>query len=273
MTAERAIARIGPVVKWVPFEYASSWPLDLVVVDRPTTGRVELLLKHRGTEADYERSLEREVIAYLLLGDTVPGVPALIGWGPGWLLIENVAGQPVWQHGDLDSWRAAASWAAVLHGRFASHPPLPSRLMRYDRRSYQNWFVLARQNHPGVAALDDAVEAAARRLDALPRTLIHGQLYASNVLVAGARVAVVDWETAGIGAGVLDLAALVAGWDSANRNALVDAYDPSTDPLDLAAAELMLALRCLGVPLTWEPPPEHRRDWLSEAWASARMLA
>ena len=272
MTAETAIARIGPVVKWVPFEYASSWPLELVVVDRPAAGRVELLLKHCGGEPDHERSLEREVIAYLLLGDTVPGVPVLIGWGSGWLLIENVDGQPVWQHGDLDSWCTVASWAAALHGRFASHPPALSRLMRYDRRSYQNWFVLARRNHPGAAALDEAVGAAARRLDALPRTLIHGQLYASNVLVAGASVAVIDWETAGIGAGVLDLAALVAGWDPASRNALVDAYDPSTDPLDLAAAELLLALRWLGLPLTWEPPPQHRRDWLSEARASARLL-
>src|SRR5262249_45552021 len=153
---------------------------------------------------------------------------------------------------DLDSWRAAATWAAALHGRFASRPPSPSRLIRYDHRSYRNWFVLARRNHPGAAALDKAVRVAARRLDALPRTLIHGQLYASNVLVAGARVAVVDWETAGVGAGVLDLAALVAGWDPASRDALVDAYDPNTDPLDLAAAELMLALRWLGLPPTWE---------------------
>lgn len=272
MTAEAAIARIGPVVKWVPFEYASSWPLDLVVVERPTVGHVEFLLKRRGRKGDRRRSLEREVIAYLLLDGSVPGVPVLIGWGSGWLLIENVAGQPVWQHGDLDSWRAVASWAAALHGRFVADPPSPSSLLRYDRRSYQNWFALARRHHPDAGALDQAVAAAAGRLDALPRTLVHGQLYASNVLVAGARVAVVDWETAGIGAGVLDLAALVAGWDPAGRTELVDAYDPSTDPLDLAAAELMLALRCLGLPPTWEPPEEHRRDWLSEAWASARML-
>jgi thiamine kinase-like enzyme len=92
------------------------------------------------------------------------------------------------------------------------------------------------------------------------------------VLVGGARVAVVDWETAGLGPGVLDLAALVVGWDPDSRSEIVGAYDPSPDPVDLAAAELVLALRCLGLPPTWTPPPEHRRDWLAEARASARML-
>jgi aminoglycoside phosphotransferase (APT) family kinase protein len=144
--------------------------------------------------------------------------------------------------------------------------------VRYDSDLFFEWFAVAREQHPAAAPLGDALAAAAGRLAALPQTLIHGELYPSNVLVGGARVAVVDWETAGLGPGILDLAALVVGWDPDSRGEIVGAYDPSTDPRDLAAAELVLALRCLSLPPTREPPEEHRRDWLAEARTSARML-
>lgn len=271
MTVEAALAQIGSVVQRAPFGYASSYPLEHVVVSCPTE-RLELLLKRQHEhESGGRRSLERETAAYLLLGGAAPGIPLLFGWGPGWLLLEHVAAPPLWQHGELDAWRAAAGWAAQLHQRFARQPP-SSSLVRYDGDLYLDWFAMARERHPEAAALGDAVAAAASRLAAMPQTLIHGELYASNALVGGGRVAVVDWETAGFGPGVLDLAALVVGWDPGSRGEIVGAYNPNTDPADLAAAELVLALRCLGLPPAWEPPPEHRRDWLSEAWASAKML-
>lgn len=47
-----------------------------------------------------------------------------------------------------------------------------------------------------------------------PRTLIHGELYPANVLINEEGPVVIDWETAGVGPGVLDLAVLTQGsWD------------------------------------------------------------
>ena len=45
--------------------------------------------------------------------------------------------------------------------------------------------------------------------------MIHGELYPENVIVQESGATVVDWESAGLGPGVLDLAVLTQGnWDS-----------------------------------------------------------
>jgi len=103
-------------------------------------------------------------------------------------------------------------------------------------------------------------------------TFIHGELYASNVIVAGDRVAVVDWEMAAVGPAVIDVAALATGWAAEKQDALIGAYG-ELDPADVAAARLHLALQWLGWRRGWQAPPEHRRDWLEEARAAAEMLA
>jgi thiamine kinase-like enzyme len=138
-------------------------------------------------------------------------------------------------------------------------------------------------------------EAVVEALLALPRTVVHGEFYASNVLVAAAddasdsdptrlggksdaRVAPVDWELAAAGPGLTDLAALVSGWGDADRRALVAAY--SAEPgiaafsdRDLGLARLQVAIQWLGwAPPEWEPPEGQRHDWLGEAVALAEEL-
>ncbi len=115
-------------------------------------------------------------------------------------------------------------------------------------------------------------EAVVDRLAGLPTTLVHGELYASNVLLAGGRVCVVDWELAGVGPGVLDLAALTAGLADDHATALAETYRLALeDPPDakelrfaLDCARLHLALQWLGWSPGWTPPPEHALDWRAE---------
>ena len=69
----------------------------------------------------------------------------------------------------------------------------------------------------------------------LPKTVIHGEFYASNVLVAegseGTRVAPVDWELAAAAPGAIDIAALVSGnWPEADREEIVAAYRCAGSP-------------------------------------------
>jgi aminoglycoside phosphotransferase (APT) family kinase protein len=123
-----------------------------------------------------------------------------------------------------------------------------------------------------VAALAPAAQVAFARLARLPRTLIHGELYASNVLVSGDRIAAVDWEMAAIGPGVIDLAALVTGWDPDSQRRIVAAFG-EVAPADRAAARLALALQWLGWSARWDAPAEHRCDWLAEAREAASELA
>ena len=101
---------------------------------------------------------------------------------------------------------------------------------------------------------------------------VHGEFYASNILVSPGRVCPVDWEMAGIGPGVLDLAALATAWEGADRARIVAAYADErgapVDEEDLDAARLVLAVQWLGWAEGWEPPREHATDWLAEATAA-----
>ena len=157
-----------------------------------------------------------------------------------------------------------ARWLARLHDRFAG-TATREFLLRYDRSYLARWPSRAGVSVPGYDTILD-------RLAALPATLVHGELYASNVLVDGERVCVVDWELAGIGPGVLDLAALTTGLPEADAATLAESYrtalahPPDAEPFgfDLDCARLHLAIQWLGWSPDWSPPPEHARDWRAE---------
>jgi aminoglycoside phosphotransferase (APT) family kinase protein len=132
------------------------------------------------------------------------------------------------------------------------------------------------------------------RLTALPVTFVHGEFYASNVLVhglaqeeegEGLRVCPVDWEMAAVGPGLIDLAALTAGgWTADEREALALAYHAAFVPHEnwppapeaflvaLDYCRLHLAVQWLGWSPGWSPPPEHAQDWLDEALGLAEKL-
>src|SRR5437879_1421833 len=124
---------------------------------------------------------------------------------------------------------------------------------------------------------------------ALPLTFIHGECYASNVLVVAGhgppRVCPIDWEMAALGPGLMDLAALSAGrWTPTEQHSIVYAYcQASADTggkrlpmgeLDTAldCCRLQLALQWLGWSLDWQPPADHVQNWLGEALGAAHRL-
>jgi aminoglycoside phosphotransferase (APT) family kinase protein len=120
-------------------------------------------------------------------------------------------------------------------------------------------------------------------------SLIHGEFYASNVLVeataAGCAVHPVDWEMAGLGPPLLDLAALISGrWGSDDRLAMTMAYREGVQAAgvcrstlqefkrSLAACRLLMAVQWLGWAAAWPAPEDHRNDWLAEAERCAEEL-
>jgi thiamine kinase-like enzyme len=131
------------------------------------------------------------------------------------------------------------------------------------------------------------------RLLAAPATLIHGELYPSNVVVGGVsvdgtmtdcdvRICPVDWESAAAGPALLDLAAITTGdWTDADRDQIIAAYRHAAGgrvgwddfDRDLAACSLQLAIQWLGWFVGHEPPPWQRRNWIEEAEAAAQRLA
>ena len=89
---------------------------------------------------------------------------------------------------------------------------------------------------------------------------------------------------AGVGAGLLDLAALTSGWERAGRDRLVAAYhrawtaaggraSPAVLEHALEHARLQVALQWIGRPAAWTPPRPHAHDWLEVAQRAAERIA
>jgi aminoglycoside phosphotransferase (APT) family kinase protein len=122
----------------------------------------------------------------------------------------------------------------------------------------------------------------------MPQTLVHGDFYSSNVLVQRAwgptRICPIDWEMAGVGPALLDLAALTSGaWTERQRRRLARAYfeHSSQQPrwtsfedflVRLDYCQLHIATQWLGWAAGWNPPIRHAQDWLSVATQTAQRL-
>jgi hypothetical protein len=224
------------------------------------------------------------------------------------LLLEKVPGVELYQVGNLATWRRVAEWLAIMHARFARQSEALAHvapLLKHDAGYYRLWANrarttlgragsrLSRDARRGTEQLFENYDRVIERLVALPMTFVHGEFYASNVLVhehaygeeEGLRVCPVDWEMAALGPGLVDLAALTAGgWTVREREELALAYcaalvsegtPPTTPDAFLVALDhcrLHLAVQWLGWSHDWTPPPEHAQDWLGEALGLAEKL-
>jgi hypothetical protein len=253
--------------------YASSHPMERV--DAP--GEPPLLFKDLSRSHNLPRPAflsdpRGEITAYRdvlsRLDVDAPSYRAsLVDDDRAWLFIELIEGIPLWQVAELEVWEEAARSLAALHASGAS---TASTLLRYDEDELSRRYALSGSllGGPTTGA------RVAARLARLPQTTIHGELYASNVVIqrdaAGdVHVRPVDWETAGAGPGVLDLAALTAGsWTDAERSRIEQAYFDALPvelrPVngDLDYARLLLAAQLVGCS---PPNDEHGHDWAAVA--------
>lgn len=264
-----------------PYAYRTSHRLEEVDVTLSDGTPAKLLRKDlrwsalhtqaRAAKPAFLHNPAREVAAYALIKDLGWGTPQLYESGKDWLLMEKVDGVELWQVGDLGTWADAARWLGRLHRHFEQAPPTDSRLLRYQGAYFKGWCTRAAERHPEISNLVPYADRAIEILSVDRPTLVHGEFYASNIVVAHDRIAPVDWEMAGLGSGMIDLAALLSGWGDDARMAMIAAYGGAREKV-LAAAELQIALQWLGWSEAWIPPPEHRRDWVAEARAAARHL-
>jgi aminoglycoside phosphotransferase (APT) family kinase protein len=200
----------------------------------------------------------------------------------------------------MEQWLSAAAWIARFHAATARQTGIEPAgpWVRYDAAFYWQWLRRAaafcrnrgggtRDQQELIRRLEAHYGRVVDRLLALPCTMIHGELYASNIIVksgnGGARICPVDWETTAIGPGLIDLAALTAGrWTDLQQARIARAYYEAREPRpdqarssfdrflsDLAVCRLHLAVLRLGWAERWEPPREHEYDW----WGETRRLA
>jgi Phosphotransferase enzyme family len=269
--------------------YASSFPAEVVrceaggrelaVLCKYEAGRRYPCFGHRGG-LGYEAMVYAEVVARLPL----PSVTCHGSWtdtatGDTWLFLEHlVAAGQLNEHDEPDTAMAAAArWAGTFH-RVAPGRPGAAPLITYTGEYYAQWArrasAIAGDWHrrlPWLRTLCARAEPALHAMGDLPSCVIHGEFTPHNVLVLGGEVFPVDWETAAVGVGAVDLAALTDGWpvDVVARceAEYVRARWPDGPPADhghtLDLARLYWDLRWVG----------DRPEWLAKPGMPARYAA
>lgn len=305
--AETAIAAL----ERRPSRYRTSFPIEELDVELSSGESLRLIFKDLARESldapalsakpEHLHDPEREIEVYerLLPAAGIEGPPACLGAiadppaGRYWLFVERVAGVELYQVGSRGTWEHVARWLADMHGRLRPVAREAGALLSYDHEMLAGWPGLAAERTPDAGSRSRLERIAARYEEVVlpllegPTTAIHGEFYASNVLVddpeAPGRVAPVDWEMAGIGPPLLDLAALVSGnWSEGDRSAIAAAYREAGGEVGagtdeefvrrLDAARLHIALQWLGWAEDWTPPAEHATAWLDDALTLSRKL-
>ena len=287
LTPDEVARAIGQPVKAIhaaPWDYHTSHAMQSLRVELGDGTIIPMLLK----DLDFENQLpearrtrppqlynpRREIDVYReILNDSRLDAPrcygAIIDQKRHWLFLEELIDAiPLWQC-EMTQWPLAAAWLRRLHEH--RHGDFPESLLRYESTFYRFWLDRAAQFHPSLKPIEKNYDQIIARLESLPQTFIHGEFYASNILMQQNRVRPIDWETAAVGPAMVDLAALVSGnLTDKDRAAIIEAYGADTTGLD--ECRLHLAIQWLGWSRDWTPPPEHAHDWLAEAYMLAKKL-
>ena len=248
---------------------------DSRIVDCDAGGeRLELLVKwgttrsgsghgHRGG-VTREAETYRELLAPFGLGPRFFG--AVEDGESTWLVLERLPNATQLVSADESGLVSAARWAGEFHAR--NEGAQPPHLPVYDREYYIAWARRARELWSGSV---EGVEPACARFEtsvdvllAAPQTVIHGELGPENVLVDGEDLYPVDWESAAVGPGEVDLALLIQDWPEPWRSDAIRAYQaarwPAGSPAEhgdaFNAADLYWLMRWLGDAELWRTEPD-----------------
>jgi aminoglycoside phosphotransferase (APT) family kinase protein len=163
--------------------------------------------------------------------------------------------------------RSAARWIGEFHAinEERIRRPETTFLTRYEAGYYAGWarrtaeFARSLHRHfPWLATLCQAFETSVVELLLPSSTIIHGEYYPRNILWHDRRIYPIDWESAAVGPGEIDLACLTDGWPSHVTTSCEREYRrarwPSGAPTAFArrldAARMYVHLRWLG---DWPP--------------------
>jgi hypothetical protein len=273
-----------------PQERASTFPSE-VVTFRTTDGREAVTWckysRGRGEPAwhrahghrgglNYEANVYKQVIEPLQLPTVRLLGAAGTKHGTAWIAVEYLA-DALLIKSDPDAITHAAEWIGEFHRRNETRVTAPALqfLTTYTAEYYRGWadrtLQFARRylrDCRQVEYVCAAFDRAIADLLAAPLTIIHGEFYPSNVLWHRSMVYPVDWETAAIGAGEIDMACLTEHWPASVKVESEAAYMRARWPQGherpefnrrLRAASLYMLLRWTGTRKAWSY--EEARDY------------
>jgi len=273
-------------------DYTSSHESEIVACEFADGTVRRLFIKYMATLDESHRDhgmrggLAYEALVYskLLRGANRPAFHGLHQGRDGllWLVVEFAEEAVRLQHTEDESaFFEAAAWLGKFHAvqerRLATTRPAGVRV--YDAEFYRGW---ARRTNefagdwhrstPWLAGLCANFDSVSAVLLASPPTLVHGEFYPRNILYREGEIFSVDWESAAIGAGEIDLAALSEDWPGAGEGQFQRAYSDARWPAGapdsferrLIAARMFMQLRWMGEHPGWTQQPGEARWRLGE---------
>lgn len=205
-----------------------------------------------------------------LLGPMRFSTPSLWGChndesaGEVWLFLEYLdRSMRVTKSTEADAMVLAARWIGQFHAAVTARlaDDVFTFLRPYDKAYYQGWVQRTLQyagrniaHYHWLTVLFEQFDKVVIALLSAPPTIIHGEYYARNILFRKGKILPVDWESAAIAPGEIDLASLTEGWPEEIARRYESEYRqkrwPNGPPHDfegtLCAARIYLCLRWLG---------------------------
>jgi hypothetical protein len=285
-----------------PNPYTSTFPSEIVTCRVHGGGELVLFCKyaagghpdnvygHRGGVA-YEAAVYRHLLQPSRASTpTLYGTYTDVSTGDSWLVVEYL--DKSLRLPQVAETAAPMSLAARWIGQFhrvseerLSHSPMPF-LIRYNAEYYLGWVrrtsLFAGHLHrrfPWLRTLCEHSEEFISLLSTSPLAVIHGEYYPKNILFRRGRVHPVDWESAAVAAGEIDLAALTENWGADIARQCELEYQrirwPEGAPADfeqkLGAARLYLYFRWLGDRPDWTTHPSYLHSFAQLRSAGERL--
>jgi len=250
--------------------YTSTFPSEIVrctVGGRPLAILAKYEIDTEEEAYNHRRSLGYEADAYQHILSRCPlSRPRYCGRFEApdrrtWLFLEFVdCAFRIDRTPDPAAMGAAARWLGEFHSwssQWLNSTPV-GWLQPYDADFYAGWPERAvrfdEQRHRWLPGVCERASQALGELVVREPVLIHGECYPHNVLWRDGAVYPVDWQSAGMGAGEVDLAALLERWDEGTVRTATEQYGsarwPGGAPHDFehrfATAGIYWSLRWLG---------------------------
>lgn len=279
------------IISRKPNQYQSTYPSEIVTCRRVDGQKIDLFCKyseqcnhdahgHR-SGVQYELEVYRQLLQVLDISrPTLYGIYQESTNRRTGLILEYITdGAIVSESNDPDAMIKAARWIGEFHSLCEARVSGPelSFIKVYDSDYYSGWarrtMQINRQSKLAGRWLDavcNRVDEVVEILCASNPTVIHGEFYPKNVLYRDGLVYPVDWESAAIGCGEIDMATLTDKWDQDTKQALEIEYEnarwPEAPPRDfrntLCASRIYMQLRWLGDRPEWAPYLQGRVDAL-----------
>lgn len=260
--------------------YASTFPSEIVTCQLAEGSTLQILCKYEAGQNHNSYghrggiSYEAEVYKHIL--EQVPiRTPTYYGdykdkiSGETWLFLEHFAKlMPLRCTSDLAVIRAAASWLGKFHKANESLLSEASIrfLNRHDADYYIGWAKRTmlyvgnlHQHYPWLEMLCKQYEKTIVTFLESPVVIIHGEYYPENILFFEHKIYPVDWESAAVAIGEIDLTSLTENWPVEFANEAKEEYQlarwpegtPAGFEQKIEAAQLYWHFRWLGDQSEW----------------------